>query len=145
MCFSSETQPFLNRAFDPCTIVRKKMETSLDKKSDKFSILYFQDDVTIPSTLFHIKSRFRLPADAWILGRKLGGNNVNTGKALQNLLAAKPVEKRTSPIVLYNHSNGKVVDHTFVSSETNGHCLDEQVDSGFVSNYNSFNISSRHI
>jgi len=82
-----EAQQLLNKAYDPHTIVQKKMET-FTGNSDKFSLVYF-DDHAIPSTLYQVKSRFQLPNDAVKLGRKLSGNDINVGKELKRFLRNK--------------------------------------------------------
>ena len=62
------------------------MERKLDD-SDKYSIVYFEDGLDIPKTLFHITARFHLPQDADAFCRRVVGNNHHhMGRSLQSFL-----------------------------------------------------------
>ena len=127
-------QPLINRSHDPFVIARKKIEVDLEHSS-KYSIVYFDPSLPIPSSMFHIKSRFHLPQQAADLCEKLLGNKA-ASTSLQNCL----LQPRNSAFKI-KAEIGKV-ETSNSRNEFEGPNDSVQLDSGYVTTgANSTNLS----
>ena len=84
--YSLESEALLNKAFDPYTLVLKTVEHK-DVCTEKYSFVYFEHDVTLPSNSFVNSSpKYRLPDDALKLCRRLLKDDDDMGRELQKYL-----------------------------------------------------------